>query len=567
MFSKSVFVLLLLAVMARICAGIKIEGSCDTTLGSVSPSAGQLSLVNCNITACYGNQSGRDSCVPTVEKDFQCSSTVSAMTGANTSYRYSDLVSLCWGACYLTECSRPLNFLHQGDEAFFCSLSRPLPQCNTPCNASQPVQNVDRCLTTHGISEICKSFLPGKYWPLMFIGWFLVLVFVPLIIFFNCNLASGPNHSFVFFYQCLPLAVPIGKFLSFLVLQFQFYDGWIVSPCYYQYSRPLFGRYYILEYLKHAITSVLLFLAILWVKCTCCPLQKCRLPWAKVRRAVRNFREKKLKVKGVVRGLCSVIVLAYGDLVAITFLILSEGIPTCCRQLGKSCVEQCQRPPLASAYFSVSVICLILLLPLPLSLIYYPSIPALFHKLTGRSLPRFPKLDPVFDVFQGVYKDKMKWFAGIYFVHRLMLWALYAGLSTYPQMQAFTTLFYFVLILGTHSIAQPFKDTMHNYWESLMLLYLVLVSVSTQLLFPLLFSSQFDPTSPNFKFSIFFSVVIYILSLLPIVIFPVYYLYKWCCKNRCVCCCGQVPSEVVNRSEGDSKEVDQPHAVTESVWT
>ena len=366
MFLKSVVVLLLLAVMARICAGIRIEGSCDTTLGSVSPSADQLSLVNCNITACYGNQSGSDSCVRTVEKDFQCSSTVSAVTGANTSYCYysSVLANLCWRACYFTECSRPMYFLHEGDEAFFCSLPRPLPQCNTPCNASQPVPNADRCLC-HGDSGISNSFLPGKYWPLMFIGWFLVLVFVPLIIFFDCNLASGPNHSFVFFYQCLPLGAPIGKFMSFLVLQFQFYDGWVSSLCFYHYSRPLFARYYILEYPKHFITFVLVILAVVLVKCTSCPLQKCLLPWAKVRRAVRNFREEKMKVNGVVRGLCSVVVLAYGDLVAITFLILSEGIPTCCRQLGQSCVEPCQPPECARTYFSLSVICLTFLLPPP----------------------------------------------------------------------------------------------------------------------------------------------------------------------------------------------------------
>ena len=453
-FSRSVVIVLLLAVMARICTGVRIEGSCDTTLGSVSPSASQFSLVNCNIPACYGNQSGSDSCVRTVEKDFQCSSTVSTVTGPSTSYcYYSDPVNLCWRVCYFTECNRPWYYLQEGDEAFFCSLSRPLPQCNTPCNASQPVPNADRCLC-HGNSGISKSFLPGKYWPLMFIGCILVLVFVPLIIFFNCNLASGPNHSFVFFYQCLPLAAPIGKFLSFLVLQNQIYDSLVVSPSYIHYSRPLFARNYILEYPKHVITLGFAVLAILLFKCTCCPLQKCRLPWAKVRRAVRNFREEKLKVNGVVRGLCSVIVLAYGDLVAITFLIISEGIPTCCRQLRTSCVKPCSPPLCAYVYFSWTFICLIFLLLLPVSLIYHPSIPALFHKLTGRSLPRFPyKLDPVFDVFQGVYKEKMRWFAGIYFVHRLMLWALYAGFSTYPQMQAFTTPFYFVLILGTHSIA------------------------------------------------------------------------------------------------------------------
>ena len=36
-----------------------------------------------------------------------------------------------------------------------------------------------------------------------------LLIYFPLLILFNVNLASGPAQSFIFFYQALPTAVPI----------------------------------------------------------------------------------------------------------------------------------------------------------------------------------------------------------------------------------------------------------------------------------------------------------------------------------------------------------------------
>ena len=123
----------------------------------------------------------------------------------------------------------------------------------------------------------------------------------------------------------------------------------------------------------------------------------------------------------------------------------------------------------------ISAIIATLLLPLPLSLIYYPSIPALFHKLTGRSLPRFPKLDPVFDVFQGVYKDKMRWFAGVHLLYRMILWVVFLCL---PDILPF----FFVVILAIHSLFQPFKSQKHNYLETLYLVCLVLQSLTSSFL-------------------------------------------------------------------------------------
>ena len=152
---------------------------------------------------------------------------------------------------------------------------------------------------------------------------------------------------------------------------------------------------------------------------------------------MRNFREKHIG-STFIHAICSIIVLSYGDLVAISMkvvIVSSEVIAS-----GPSCYDTNHsgaRPAPCDKLYAItfrnmylpylipSVVVLALLLLLPLSLIYYPSIPALFHKLTGRSLPRFPKLDPVFDVFQGVYKGNMRWFAGVHLLYRIILWIVY----------------------------------------------------------------------------------------------------------------------------------------------
>ena len=313
----------------------------------------------------------------------------------------------------------------------------------------------------------------------------LTPVFVFAIIFFNCNLASGPNHSFVFFYQTAPLASVYAIYLSFLVMQNLFIGNFAIVHNFAGNQQLKIDRFnaelVLFEYGKYPFIAFSIVLPLFLVKCTSCPLQKCRLPWAKVRRAVRNFREKHIG-STFIHAICSIIVLSYGDLVAISMRVFIESAivirSECCNNSAFTDDEFNARPcdqgdlaPLKMRYywyFFLSLVVLLLLLSLPLSLIYYPSIPALFHKLTGRSLPRFPKLNPVFDVFQGVYKDKMRWFAGVHLLYRMILWAVFLPSSGSP--------FFFVIILSIHSLLQPFKNQKHNRLETLYLAALTLIS-------------------------------------------------------------------------------------------
>ena len=367
-----------------------------------------------------------------------------------------------------------------------------------------------------------------SYLGLLSIGFSLVILFLPIIIFFNINLASGPNHSFVFFYQCVPLASVYVSPAAFLVMQ--------------NYFLPAQPRFIVLEYCKYIVVLVVIFLVFFLVKYTSCPLQRCRLPWAKVRRTVRNFREKHIG-STFIHAICSIIVLSYGDLVAISMRI-AHGLVSinhsCCYRVFRgmtnvSCDESyavyfdwsgSYIVPLVTILLSVT-----LLLPLPLSLIYYPSIPALFHKLTGRSLPRFPKLDPVFDVFQGVYKDKMRWFAGVHLLYLMILWAVFIVL---PDVLPFV----FVFILAIHSLLQPFKNRFHNYLETLYLVYLVLIFFASSSLQILNLSSTvtiFGCVDQRYDIVTIGILLIPCLISFPTLLVLVYYSYNKL-FSKCLCC-------------------------------
>ena len=394
-------------------------------------------------------------------------------------------VPLCMGegANYSRQCqpnpSLDIVGTSAGNGVFHCSLSN----CSSSCNFSS-----SQCLCYDSEDQLTKvaDQNDARYFWRLSLGIAFILLVYPVIFFFNINLASGPKQSLVFFYQCLPLVTPYGKFYAYFILQNQNYDNIIFI------TEPLFSRFYIFEYLKYAIAIIELLLVLALAKCTCCPLQKCRLPWAKVRRAVRNFRDKHVPKHSVLQPICSVALLAYGDLLATSSLIILNTFRTCCYDTNSNCPDLCVNSlpvrnflgeykvdveATLNVWKAFSIIVYILLLPLPIFLIYYPSIPALFHKLTGISHPRFPKLDPVFDVFQGVYKEKMRWFAGVHLLYRMILWAVFIELSFDANLQNFVVLSCLVVILGIHSLFQPYKLPKHNYIETLYLVYLVIIAI------------------------------------------------------------------------------------------
>ena len=331
-----------------------------------------------------------------------------------------------------------------------------------------------------------------------------LMVYLPLLILFNANLAAGPAQSFLFFYQALPVAVPIDNFpviypiaggLWWGLFTMQspindFLSSRLIPGDYCLFPRIL--PYIALQYLKLAAVLVVVITTLLLVKCVHCPCASWRQPWAKLRRSVRHFRERCASKGTVLNGLCSIAILTYGFVIQQSFSVLQPakycGNGTLLSPeatAGKSCAFYCRELEYLSTdhrpYFAVAVIMLLLCLPLPLLLLYYPAVPALMKRITDRSIPiSCHKLAPVFDVFQSAYKPNLRFFAAFPLLYRLLIWLVLSTMSGIiePSARQVIITFAFIIFLAIHSLVQPYQKRVHNYIETLYLMNLVILSIT-----------------------------------------------------------------------------------------
>ena len=345
-----------------------------------------------------------------------------------------------------------------------------------------------------------------------------LIVYFPVLIVFNINLASGPGQSFLFFYQALAAVLVTDSLWGFLTMQ---------SPI----STQLFPRtlpYIGLQYLQLPVVVVAIVMTVVLVKCIHCPCASWRHPWAKLRRSTRNFREKHAQKGTVLNGLCSIVILTYGFVIHQAFSVLT--LSSCCPGGAKYCFYYCTeleygrddyRAPLivTAAVFSIA-----LALLLPLLLLYYPCVPALMQRVTNRS-PQFVtchKLAPVLDVFQSAYRPKLRFFAALPLLYRFVIWLLFSMLLAAQRLNDMwiALTFVFIIILAIHSLVQPYRKPKHNYIETLYLVNLVLISLISYINFSII----------GRRMLIY---VWYPLIFLPILVCVVYFFWKRKCCKRC----------------------------------
>ena len=104
-----------------------------------------------------------------------------------------------------------------------------------------------------------------------------LIVYFPVLIIFNINLASGPGENLLFLYHALSAAIGSDLFWGVLTIT--------QSPI----NDLLFPRtlpYIALQYCKLAAVLVAIVMTVVLVKCIHCPCASWRHPWAKLRRSV-----------------------------------------------------------------------------------------------------------------------------------------------------------------------------------------------------------------------------------------------------------------------------------------
>ena len=421
--------------------------------------------------------------------------------------------------------------------------------CRTgPKNISEHRRTFSNCTFNSGLApvHILINLIP-------------LVIYFPLLVLFNVNLASGPAQSFIFFYQVLPAAIPldqapyatytlVGGFISsLLVMQNPITD--LIFPR----RLPYLG----LQYCNLVAVVVVVIVTLVLVKCIACPCTTWRRPWAKLRRSVRNFRNRRALKGTVLNGLCSIAILTFGFAIQQSFMVLQ---PTKhCLDSAKYCVYYCNEwnytnTPEYHPFVAVAVISLALVLPLPFLLLYYPCVPALIQRITKSSSPLITchKLAPVFDVFQSAYKPKLRFFAAFPLLYRFVIWMMFSFLSVkLPSERQLTITFVFLLILALHSLVQPYSKPRHNYIEALYLVNLAIISV--MLTSTLQFANQVE-VNPDRDPALFFAITLLpvVLAFLPMLFGFWYFTWKRnCCKECTASCCKKRVLQNRNKSAED----------------
>ena len=108
-------------------------------------------------------------------------------------------------------------------------------------------------------------------------------------------------------------------------------------------------------------------------------------------------------------------------------------------------------------------------LPPPLLLISYPLLWKVRAKLRFSAEDRnekpfwvIRKLLPFIDSFQGPFRDNCRYFAGLFFVWRLILCAVFVSSTTNPNEAYFRIEVTFLIIFTVHTLVRPYKRRLHN---------------------------------------------------------------------------------------------------------
>ena len=336
-------------------------------------------------------------------------------------------------------------------------------------------------------NELCK------------IGWLFYIIseLLPLTVFFvlvivlDINFTSGVTNGFVFFAQVMEsLHVTAYDFIRFpapvslltdvhrFIYRFfnlDFFSINDLSFCLWQSASTL-------DILTFKFVTVIyaMLLVIATVKLMntfnfyrWCPFLK--------RNPVKSY---------VIHGLSALLVMCYAQCTKTSLFILDSANLASMGQkyvskvvFRQGNIDYFSREHLPYAVPALVCIATVVALP-PILLLVYPVCyrilallrlddSRLFH-FTSRFVP-LARLKPFLDSFQSCFKDNCRFFAGLYFVYRLVLLATGSIVTSFTQLYTLMEI-ELILFLSFHALAQPYERRWHNILDGLLLTNLAAIN-------------------------------------------------------------------------------------------
>ena len=366
-------------------------------------------------------------------------------------------------------------------------------------------------------------------------SWLLYIVseLLPLIVFFiivtvfNISFTSGAINSFILFaqlqdslaihdngvahvYLANRYLISISEF-AYRFFNFDFFSIEELSFCLWRGATTLDAMAF--KYVT-VVSGLILMLICVFV-----------MNSLKVKRCLSCLRPSTLR-SSLIHGLSAFFVMCYSQCARVSLRILTPGylskeehryVKTVVYRSGHlSMFEPVHLKYAIPAIFFSSTL---LLLP-PLVLILYP--------LLGKILDRFDlneskianfisRLVPMqlLDCFQSSFRDDMRFFAGFYFLYRVIVQAAYSYSRSLSEFYCILEVF-LIVILTLHAIVQPYKKKQHNVVDLLLFATLAVVNVFSLLNYH---KASLDRQNSRFvKFSFAVQVVLIYLPLVCLIV-------------------------------------------------
>lgn len=394
-----------------------------------------------------------------------------------------------------------------------------------------------------------KQFLCGKNTHCKFgILFYCFSDLVPLAIFFTVvmtfgiSLSSGNLNGFVFFCQVLDLfsiedtfraSTNSSKIVKILHNGYQLIYGIFNLEFFSIFPFCLWEGATVMDILVFKYVTILFALVLIVFIILVANYSTVRM------KRLRWMKRKVLLKSSMIHGISTLLIVSYSQCTRASLLIL-----TTVYLRSKPGIEPIQvtyyggLPYLKGKHLlyaipAITAFFTIVILP-PLVLVFYPSILHLLslfnlseHKLVHKLLTfsQLTRLMPLFDSLQGCYRDKLRFFSGLYFLYRvaILLAFTFSELTFYIAAQ-----FLLLTILGIHSLAQPYKVRQHNIIDGLIFLNLAIIN-GIAIILKLSLISEFAHTIKNNTISIVSIRVLF--AYLPIIFFLLFGLKKIVAKG------------------------------------
>ena len=187
-------------------------------------------------------------------------------------------------------------------------------------------------------------------------------------------------------------------------------------------------------------------------------------------------------------------------------------------------------PALMSLAF-VTILPPLVLLLYPLSLHLLSLCGLSEHWIVNRTLKLtgINKLKPFIDLFQSCYKDRLRFFAGLYLVYRVAIACLFVFFEDDFKTRVFVEVL-LISFLSIHSVVQPYKNHMHNQIDSLVFFNLALNNILS--MYSVFLKKEIDKSEYLSSFSLMSLVIVQMaLYYLPMLVYLVFAI-KWLVKKR-----------------------------------